>query len=178
MTLYTGTCARQVKIFLDYMLLNSSTNTTASMFALLPKEKSNQVVEKWLRNWFCPWTQVLLSSHYDLWPSKCCFPFTLTQLTPIIWVSVPGYLRCSNKKKEDRRSCWSTYPVHLHVLKLEAKVIALYKVASVENLREESLSKSFWLKKQNKNKTKRKEKKRKEIFSSIAMSTKRSHSII
>lgn len=39
-----------------------------------------------------------------------------------------------------------TYPVHLHVLKLEAKVITLYEVASVENLREKDLSKSLWLK--------------------------------
>lgn len=39
-----------------------------------------------------------------------------------------------------------TYPVHLHVLKLQAKVVALDEVAPQENLREEGLSKSFWLK--------------------------------
>lgn len=41
---------------------------------------------------------------------------------------------------------WCTYPVHLHVLKLQAKVITLYEVASKENLGEEGLSKSFGLK--------------------------------
>lgn len=41
---------------------------------------------------------------------------------------------------------WRTYPVHLHVLKLQAKVVALDEVAPQENLREEGLSKSFWLK--------------------------------
>lgn len=39
-----------------------------------------------------------------------------------------------------------TYPVHLHVLKLQAKVVALDEVDPQENLREEGLSKSFWLK--------------------------------
>lgn len=41
---------------------------------------------------------------------------------------------------------WCTYPVHLHVLKLQPEVIALYEVAPQENLSEEGLSKSFWLK--------------------------------
>lgn len=46
--------------------------------------------------------------------------------------------------------CCFTYPVHLHVLKLKAKVITLYQVASKENLRQEGLSKSFRLKEKTK----------------------------
>ena len=48
--------------------------------------------------------------------------------------------------RHETHTCCCTYPVQLHVLKLQAKVIALDEVAPQENLREEDLSKSFRLK--------------------------------
>lgn len=48
--------------------------------------------------------------------------------------------------KKNKINCWkSTYPIQLHVLKLEAKIITLDDVASEENLREQVLSESFRL---------------------------------
>lgn len=60
---------------------------------------------------------------------------------------------CLSQTGNRRRSRWCTYPVQLHVLKLDAKVITLYEVASPENLREEDLSNSFWLKEKKTEKT-------------------------
>lgn len=69
-----------------------------------------------------------------------CAPFLVSSEPPwITWTSLPGYSGVT------LNPCWCTYPVHLHVLELQPKVIALDEVAPQENLSEEGLSKSFWL---------------------------------
>lgn len=76
-------------------------------------------------------------------PSCCHQAFFKKSLPQPISAQVSSSM--SNASASNRK--WRcTYPVHLHVLKLEAKVITLYEVASVENLREKDLSKSLWLK--------------------------------
>lgn len=102
-------------------------------------QKSNWVAEEWLKSWSCFPTQVLLSANFDLCWSK------LNRHILSVCMSIPGYSMCLFQTGNKRHSCLCTYPVHLHILKLQAKVITLYEVASVENLRQEGLSKSFWL---------------------------------
>lgn len=70
------------------------------------------------------------------------WPTRIINVHVTFWI----FLRVCFKPETKYNVRWCTYPVHLHVLKFETKVIALYEVAPQENLREEGLSKSFWLK--------------------------------
>lgn len=70
------------------------------------------------------------------------WPTRIINVHVAFWI----FLRVCFKPETKYNVCWCTYPVHLHVLKFETKVIALYEVAPQENLGEEGLSKSFWLK--------------------------------
>lgn len=98
-----------------------------------------------------------------LWTFKCCLPLMVSTLTVMFDQFACQFYAVHLFQTGNRNhSCLCTYPVHLHVLKLQAKVITLHEVASKKNLREEGLCRSFWLKEKNK-----KREKRKLLFSSL-----------
>lgn len=116
---------------LDYIQLRSSKRSHHCLYCCRKLNSSNWSAEKWLRTFILgPETSHAV---IKLWPLTFSCQFLEIQCV------------CFKRETKGHSYRW-TYPVHLHVLKLEAKVIPLYEVASQENIREEGLSKSFLLK--------------------------------